>query len=598
MLRPSLFWKIFGSSLALIVLTALVGGWIAERRIVDDIERETRANLRVHVDLITAVIRDRLPSAYDDVFQEEMRALGQRTQTRITLIRPDGVVLADSSKDPRVMDDHSTRPEVVASRTAEYGASTRYSDTLGMRMVYLAVALPDASGGVQAYVRGALPLVRLRERLSGLRRIILGGAGFAVLLGLIVAIVIARRLARPLRNMTEAVSAIAGGDLARRVAAEGSDEVGDLGRRFNEMAARLEQEVATIQRDRQELRAILGGMSEGVIAVDADDRMVLINDAAREMMHVQTEGAAGKHLWETLRLPAAVETIAEAAQHGSVQTAEVRLADAGEERVLQLHASPITDDDGRHIGAVLVVTEITARIQIEAVRRDFIANASHELKTPIASIRGLVETILEDPEMSVDTRESFLQRVVRQISRLGNLVEEMLALSRLESQSGSPVVRRTTDLVAPVREIVGDARPLADERSVTLVTELPDQEVHVSAEPESLRRIAGNLLDNAIKYSGRDSHVTVRVLTRNNEVWLEVEDDGPGIPRDRHDRIFERFYRVDEHRSRRLGGTGLGLAIVKHLVQAHDGQIQVESAPGQGSTFRVVFPAVAVPPAR
>jgi two-component system phosphate regulon sensor histidine kinase PhoR len=420
---------------------------------------------------------------------------------------------------------------------------------------------------------------------------LLAGAGFAVLVGLLLSIVIARRLARPLRAMTEVAGAIAGGDLSRRVDASSSDEVGDLGRRFNEMATRLEQEVATIQQDRRELRAILGGMSEGVIAIDDQDRTVVINDAARHLLLIDPETTTGAPLWQTLRQPAVAEALAEAIKQDAIHTAELRLPRDGSELVLQLHASPIRADTGASRGAVLVITDITEREQIETVRRDFIANASHELKTPIASIRGLVETILEDPEMTVDTRTGFLQRVLRQISRLGNLVGEMLALSRLESRGGAPIARRRTDIVGPVRETIDDARPLAAERSVTLEAELPEEALMVTAEPESLRRIAGNLLDNAIKYSGRESRVAVRLRRRGAEVVLEVRDDGPGIPRDRHDRIFERFYRVDEHRSRKLGGTGLGLSIVKHLVQAHEGRIELESAPGEGSTFRVIFEA-------
>jgi len=588
--RPSLFWKIFGSSIALILLTAIVAGWLAERRIVDDVEQETRADLRSRVDLLTALVRDRLPADFDPAFQDEIRAIGTRIDTRLTIIRPDGLVLADSRKDPRVMDDHSTRPEVLASREQEFGSSTRTSATLQMRMVYVAHALRGDDGTLRAYVRGSLPLVRLQERLRGLRGMILGGAAFAVLVGLLAALLVARRLARPLRQMAEVAGAIAGGDLQRRVAVTTRDEVGDLGRRFNEMAVRVEEDVATIDRDRRELRAILRGMAEGVIAVDAEDRVVLINEAARDMLQLSGMEVEGNPLWASVRLPSAADALARARKDGKPHTTVLRIPRDGRERALRLHASPVVGEDGLHRGAVMVVADITEREQIEAIRRDFIANASHELKTPIASIRGLVETILEDGEMPVATRTGFLERVVRQISRLGNLVEEMLALSRLESREAA-VTQRRTDLRAPLREVVEIARPLAAEREVTLAVELPESEILVRAEPESVHRIASNLLDNAIKYSGRNKHVAVRVYRTGANVVLEVRDDGPGIPKEKHNRIFERFFRVDEHRSRQLGGTGLGLAIVKHLVQAHGGRIELESAPGAGSTFRVMFQA-------
>jgi len=590
LLRPSLFWKIFGSSVVLIVLTAVVAGWLAESRVVQDVERETRANLQTRVALIRAVVVHGLPVEVEEAFQTQIRDLGKRTGTRITIVRADGLVLADSSKDPRGMDNHGHRPEILASREAPFGAATRFSRTLEARMVYTAVAV-RSGGEIRAFVRGALPLPRLNERLAELRGTILGAAGLAAILGLLGALLLARRLAGPLAAMSSAAAAMAEGDLERRVEVTSGDEVGDLGRRFNEMAARLESEVRLIRRERQELRAILDSMVEGVLAIDADDRIALANDAAGRILTLDLDAAAARPFWEHVRIPAIADLVRETTRSARHQTRVVRLVAERADRVVHVHASPLLGEAGEATGTVLVLDDATERERVEIVRRDFIANASHELKTPIASIRGLVETILSDEAMPTETRDGFLERVLRQISRLGDLVGEMLALSRLEARDARWTLH-PVDLRDAVRETADDATLRATEAGVTLDVDLGDEPLRVTADPEALRRIAGNLLDNAIAYGPRGTRVGVRLLRTEGEIHLEVRDEGPGIPSDKQDRIFERFYRVDEGRSREIGGTGLGLAIVKHLVQAQGGRIELESALGRGSLFRVAFPAL------
>jgi two-component system phosphate regulon sensor histidine kinase PhoR len=273
---------------------------------------------------------------------------------------------------------------------------------------------------------------------------------------------------------------------------------------------------------------------------------------------------------------------------GQPRTAELALVVQGKERTVRLHASPMKGIEGSR-GAVLVIEDVSAQRRVDAMRRDFITNASHELKTPIASIRAIVETVLGDGGMDESTRREFLERVQRQADRMGTLLEEMLTLSRLEAR-GLPENLGVIDLRDAVAEAVQDAALLAAERDIHVRTVIEEAPTHVRADAESLHRIAGNLLDNAIKYSEPGRPVTVRVRTDPAGACLEVVDQGAGIPADKRDRIFERFYRLDTGRSREAGGTGLGLAIVKHLVQALGGRIEVESAPGQGSLFRVLLP--------
>jgi two-component system phosphate regulon sensor histidine kinase PhoR len=391
--------------------------------------------------------------------------------------------------------------------------------------------------------------------------------------------------------MRDTAKAIAAGDYGRRVAVGSRDEVGELALSFNEMAKRLEQEMQAIRRDQRELRAILGSMVEGVVAVDVEERVVLVNEAACEILGIDAEQVAGHPVWEAVRLPAVVEALDRAVKQGDVQTDELRLQAGGTERFIALNASPLLGEGGARRGAVLVLDDVTERRKLDKMRGDFITNVSHELKTPIASIQGLVETILDDDEMGAGQRAEFLQRVMRQMRRLGDMVGEMLALSRLESRE-APVATQALDLGDSLREVLGDASPSAAERDVTVDLDLGEEPLSIDGEPEAVRRIAANLLDNAINYSDEGGRVLVRARRTGDDVVLEVHDDGPGIPPDKQQRIFERFYRVEEGRARGRGGTGLGLAIVKHLVQALGGRIDLESHEGAGSVFRVTFRAL------
>ena len=588
MFRRGLFWKFFGASVVLIVLTALVAGWTASRRLGDDVRRDTEAALGIQIELLHAQLAPDVPAEFEPVFQARVRALGARTGTRITVVRADGLVLADSSKEPADMGNHADRPEIRRSRTEALGRAVRHSDTMGVAMVYVARRIEGPSGP-RAYVRGAQPLLKLEERLESLYTVVLGAALVAIVIGLLAALFFAQRLARPLRSMAQASLAIAAGEFERRVPADSADEVGALGRAFNMMGRRLAKEVGTIRRERRELHAILGGMVEGVIAVDADERIVLMNDAAGRIVDMRPEEAAGRPLGEVLQLPQVPATLADAIATGEAVAADLDLERDGGVQAIRLHASPLAGDPGAHGGIVLVLEDVTDRRRSDAVRRDFIANASHELKTPVAVIRGLIETILEDPEMEASTRRGFLERVLRQSDRLGGVVAEMLSLSRLESD-GFRLDAAPHDIRDPLGEALDDAAPLAAGSRVTLDVKMPDEPLLVRGPSAAVRRIAGNLIDNAIKYSEPEASVLVRAYRIGDKVELAVTDHGAGIPLDKQARVFERFYRVDEGRAREVGGSGLGLAIVKHLVQSMGGEVEIDSRPGAGSTFRVAWP--------
>jgi two-component system phosphate regulon sensor histidine kinase PhoR len=304
---------------------------------------------------------------------------------------------------------------------------------------------------------------------------------------------------------------------------------------------------------------------------------------------VAPERSLGRPIWEVTRVRQVADAIAATLAGAREVTEEVALEVGSQERIVQLHGARLENGEGGRVGAVLVLHDVTELRRLERIRRDFVANVSHELKTPITAIRGLVDTIIDDDEMPTSVRTEFLRKAQNQAIRLSLLVTDLLTLARLESADGIVEPERLD-----VREIVGRSvanfRPAAEVRSLSLETQVPEEPVMVQGDPEALELLVNNLLDNAVKYSRDGGRVSVRLVAADATARLEVEDDGVGISPEHHDRIFERFYRVDQARSRELGGTGLGLSIVKHICKAHHGSVSVRSTLGVGSTFEVTVP--------
>jgi two-component system phosphate regulon sensor histidine kinase PhoR len=345
----------------------------------------------------------------------------------------------------------------------------------------------------------------------------------------------------------------------------------------------------TIVTDRNKLLAILGSMVEGVVAVDRDDRVVHMNEVAGRLLRASPSESLGKRIWEVTRVIEVCEILDHARRHAGGADAEVHLAMTHGEARIELRASPLVDGAGALTGAVVVLHDVTDLRKLESLRRDFVANVSHELKTPLTAIRGLVETLIEDTRMEPATRERFHAKIRDQSGRLTALVSDLLTLARVESQ-GASSERKPLDLRATLRDCEARFRPLCEQKGLMLEVRTSPEPQVVDGDEEALRQILDNLLDHALKYTPPSGKITVSVVPLGREALLEVSDSGIGIePRDL-ERIFERFYRVDKARSRELGGTGLGLSIVKHLTLSLGGNVAVVSQVGRGSTFRVVLP--------
>jgi two-component system phosphate regulon sensor histidine kinase PhoR len=588
MIGSRFFWKLYASYAVLVVLAVSVVGVLTSRRVGQDLLETVERSLSNRATLLAEVASPALGGVGGERLQDRVEQLGRETGTRYTVIRLDGTVIADSDEDPSGMDDHGSRPEVLEAREEGRGVSTRFSRTVASSMMYVAVAV-RLDGRELGFVRAALPLTTVRQRTTAVQENVLLGGLLAALIALAIGLFVTRRITAPLASMTVAAEAISRGEYQHRVGGGPRDEIGTLASAFNRMAAQLERRMETITEDRSKLLTILGGMVEGVVAVDRDQAIVHLNAAAGRILGVSPEKSLGRPIWEVTRVREVSEAIAHALTEAREVTEEVALEVSNQERIVQLHGARLENGEGNRVGAVLVLHDVTELRRLERVRRDFVANVSHELKTPITAIRGLVDTIIDDQEMPLAVRTDFLRKAQNQAVRLSLLVTDLLTLARLESADGVVEPERLD-----AREVIGRSvanfRPAAEAGDLTLDVHLPQEPVMVLGDPEALELLVNNLLDNAVKYTGAGGQVDVRLASADGMMQLEVADNGVGISPEHHDRIFERFYRVDQARSRELGGTGLGLSIVKHICKAHHGTISVRSTLGVGSTFAVVLP--------
>jgi two-component system phosphate regulon sensor histidine kinase PhoR len=558
--RPSLGGRLLARYALTVVAILLALAFVLDRTLESMFLDDLTQSLAAQAEAVGTALPDD-----PEALQAETRSLGGRLGLRITIIGTDGVVLADSVRDPQEMENHGRRPEVLAALQGETGAVSRTSETTGEPYRY--VALPQESGRV---VRVALPLSIVQDRLSEVRTIIAVGTALAAAIGVLAVWLIARSLTRPLRRLTESVETISSGDLTARVPADGTAELALLGRTLNRMSHELNARVEELKRDRQRRDVILSAMNEGVTLVDARGSIGYANPAATRLL-----GS------DSATLPASLRRLTDDARNeGTIQVGEIDIGLQG--RTLQASAVPLQDPGD----VLLVLRDITVERRLEAMRRDFVTDASHELKTPTAAMRAAAETVEKAIEDDPVAAKRFAEQLRRDAIRLSNIVSDLLDLSRLESER--PALEPVR-LDRVVDEAVRRSREQADEAGVTL--DWKGDPVTIPGSREDLSLLVRNLLDNAVRYTPSGGRVSVEVGRDNGHATLSVEDTGIGIPTRDLPRIFERFYRVDRARSRDTGGTGLGLSIARHVVERHGGQIEAESELGRGSTFKVTLPA-------
>jgi two-component system phosphate regulon sensor histidine kinase PhoR len=587
-LRSPLFWRLFGSYAAVLAATGLLIAWQVEGRLEASHLADLQATLEQECVLLAPFAAEALPAGDARGLQDELARMKAATDLRVTLILPDGRVCGDSHEDPAQMDDHSNRPEILQARTQSFGMERRHSHTLDIEMLYVARRVEGPAGPL-GFVRLAVPVSQIDERSRLIARSVLWGTAAGGVVALALGLLLARQFTRPIAAMKRVAEDLSAGDYASRVRVGRRDELGLLGETLNELGAEITRRIAALSQEDAQLRAILASMIEGVVAVDEEARVAFINDAARALLEIAGPVPAGRALWDLAPIRELEELLAGVRRSGVHEVREIELFRGGKERVFQAHASPF--QGGGRIGSVLVLHDITELRRLERIRRDFVANVSHELKTPLTSIQGFVETLLSGALQDERNNVKFLQRIEANVKRLTNLVSDLLSLARIESgqldvQRGEVDWREVLDGVLRLRE------PALLTKGLALRVEGRERPLRVRGDREAMTQVLDNLVDNAIQYTSAPGRITVRLSTRNGHGLVAVEDTGMGIPSADIDRVFERFYRVDKARSRAAGGTGLGLSIVKNLVLRMEGEVQVASVEGKGSTFTVLLPLV------
>lgn len=401
------------------------------------------------------------------------------------------------------------------------------------------------------------------------------------------------RFLTPLRSLTRAANSLAEGNYDEQVSSSSAHEVAPLVRAFNSMADKLNERIEVLSREENKVRTILAGMVEGVVAVDPYAKILHMNKAACEILNVSVDDPEGWHIYDVIEVEEVGELLRQTLRDGVERVEELKIMKADQDQVLKAHASPLRGRDGELAGGLVVLDDLTQLQRLERVRTDFVANVSHELKTPVTAISGLVETLIESEGMDEETRSRFLGKIRNQSLRLSTLVSDLLALSRVEAQDEQQLELHTMDLRLTAMDSVRRAMVAAEEKDIQLHSQLPDDAVNVDGDEEALRQVVDNLLDNAIKYTQGGGAVSLSVEVEDDMAILLVKDSGIGIDAEHQERIFERFYRVDKARSREVGGTGLGLSIVKHFTASMGGVVGVESESGVGTVFRVQLPLAA-----
>ncbi|MBN1458839.1 MAG: PAS domain-containing protein [Armatimonadetes bacterium] len=581
----SLRWRIT------LVFVAMVGIILAGvgLRLRSAILRQTTDTLRQRLlaeARLSIVSAPEFPWDQSEALTAWTQELDQHLGARVTLVAADGTVVADSRYDAAEMENHADRPERLEAMRRGWGSAVRRSDTLGTEMLYGAVAAQH-EGSQGEVLRLALPLTAVEAASQELRRALIVIFLVAAVLALVVVPWISKALTEPVERLVVAARRVARGDLDARVIGDVYGELGELTRVFNSAIERLSRLLQSSQSEAAQYAAILEQMSDAVVILDEQERVILANTAFGRLFGVRTETIAGEYVEQVALNYELTQLLTRALQQGSWQRDEVRLLHP-EPRTLVGVANPITGNEGELMGAVGLLHDVTDLYRADQVRRDFVANASHELRTPAAGIKALAEALqagaLSDPDKGPD----FVQQIVEATDRLTAILDDMLLLTRVER--GQELLHREW---VEVRQACAEALSHVEQRAASEGIDVQctvSGEDRVYADSASLQTVLINLLDNAVKYTPRGGAVAVRGRQTPEGYELEVSDTGVGIPEADRERIFERFYRVDKARDRATGGTGLGLAIVKHSVEAHGGQVTVRSEEGEGSKFTVVFP--------
>jgi len=588
MVRRRLIWQLFPAYVIVALIAVAAAGGYASRSLRLFYLNEKARDLEAVAFMVKTQIEGDLNKGDYNSLDQLCKKIGRAGKIRITVILPSGKVVADSDENPGEMAPHNDRPEIIQALATGRGQFQRYSETLNKHMIYVAIPVKDGDE-IRVVLRTSLPITAIYNALETIyKRIFLGG----VIVALCVAgvcLIISRRIARPIEQMEQTAQRYARGELDVSVPIPNAMELAALANSMNEMARQLQDRIETVTEQRNELEAVLSSMVEGVLAVDNQGNVMTINQSAAQLLYVTPQKIQGHSIYGIVRNVELNRFIEKTLQSEQTTEAQITLPVQGG-RYLHLHGASISDVHGKKNGAVIVLNDMTHMRRLENLRRDFVANVSHELKTPVTSIKGFVETLREGGLGDKEQAQKFLDIIAKQSDRLNAIIEDLLSLSRIEEGTEKGRITLHREKLKPTVESALELTQIrAQKKKVEIVITDP-KEIEAEIDAALIEQALVNLIDNAIKYSTEGNRIEVIICREDGYVTISVKDNGCGIDREHLSRLFERFYVVDKARSRKLGGTGLGLAIVKHIAVAHGGRVSVESTLKQGSTFTIHLP--------
>ncbi|MCR8634703.1 two-component system histidine kinase PnpS [Paenibacillus radicis (ex Xue et al. 2023)] len=586
--------------IVLIGSSVLIAGLFMAQMLKDSHIEALKANMQRELKIILVTL-DWNKNGSDEeqirYYTDQANRLRKSADARITYIRADGKVLGDSDHAAADMENHSERKEIVEARTSgTVGSDSRYSATVGRNTLYVAIPVKE-NDQIKGYVRLAMSLVEVEASIRQVWLGLLIGLLVVFALAVLISFRVAYSITKPIEMITKVAHQITNMNYKARVHGRKKDEVGQLGHAINRMADSLQLQMNRIIEDESRLKSVLENMISGVMMIDRDGKIVLLNRSAEDILGFSSQELLGKKFDEAKQQFDFTQLIQECFDvHEHIRDEMIFYYPS--ERILEINLSPMSLGEEEWVGVLIVLHDITAVRRLERMRSEFVANVSHELKTPIAAVKGFAETLLAGALNDKETAKSFLQIIFDESERLNRLIGDILELSKIESKriplQFSPVHMQT--FVGNCLHVMNSE---ASKKSIELDM-IVDENLYIEADEDRLRQIMINLLSNGINYTPEGGKVKVKVdsllggggASENERIRMTISDTGIGIPKKDLPRIFERFYRVDKARSRVSGGTGLGLSIVKHLVELHSGSIRVESEVGMGSKFIIELPII------
>jgi two-component system phosphate regulon sensor histidine kinase PhoR len=585
-MRGKLFFKIFGTYLVIAVMAIGIIGLLAGNQIREKLDRQIEAELFAYARIVDL-------SPLKDI-EQRAEQIGKITRTRVTVIDREGKVIAETDQEALSLGSHFDRPEIQEARVRGRGTATRYSQTVGEEMKY--VALPIRKGDqIVGYIRLARPLVEVRKSIEEFTAILLRSFLVILISSVLVAFFFSRRITEPIRSMEQFTERLRRGEAPGTLLIRSSDEIGQLAENINYIVEELSKRIGALQEEKAKVEAAFSSAMDGILLLGIDGKIETVNQGMRNMIGERFGSILDKTPLEAFRNLDLQKALDQYRAAGQPVFHEITF---GEEphAVFDVAITPVRGVEGSEGKTMLVFHDVTRLKKLERVRVDFVANVTHEIKTPLTAILGFVETLQEGAIEDKETARRFLTPITRHAERLNRLVDDLLTISNIELGE----VRFYFDSVALSGAVEGAMNIIqhkAKEKNIQLNKQVPEELPRIRADRDRLSQVLLNVLDNAVKFTPEGGSVTLTAEpAAGNEVVVRIADTGIGVPRDEISRLGERFYRVDKTRSRELGGTGLGLSIVKHLMLAHRGRMEIESQLGRGTTVSLYF-AVSTEPA-